>query len=313
MSDNLIYIPKLCPLRFVRLDTPVASGKNFIHFDEDWIEKQIKPYDTHVNYLQKWQQADTIKLQIKATYGPVKVDIIDCSQKVIKSVQLEPVVTAVVGQLWKCYEGNIQLADIAEGAYYAVLSVGSGEFVQKFISEPIELKLKHENTMLFEYSHSYNNYGVLFETGYKPSFRCEAAITDFLPGADETVYTDQIYDTTLLSSTPFRNFKLTLGEPYGVSDWVVDLINRIYSCDTVLADRKQYARPDGTKMEKAERQGYPLLIWQMDLRESQNDYEQNYDADFDAHMMVTYNIQVDAFGAFNDQAQNNTVQIIKVG
>lgn len=313
MSDNVVYIPKSGPLRFVRLNPPAVAGKNFMHFDEDWFINTISPYDEKVTYYQKWQQTDTIAVQLKATFAPVQIQLITCDQTVVKTVIGEKKTTDIVGQLWSIYETSVQLADVPEGIYYALLSVGYDDFVQQFISEPIEVRLKHENTMLFQYTHATNQYGIIFDTGYKPSFRCEATVNEFLPGADETVYVDQIYDTTLLSSTPFRNFKLTIGDVYGVPDWVVDMLNRIYACDTVIADKKQYARPEGTKMEKATRAGYPLLLWQMDLRESQNDYENNYDADFDAKSMVAYNIQTDAFGTFNNQVPNNTVQIIQVG
>lgn len=311
MPSFQIYDSKLNPVRLVRLDAPPVAGKNFVHFDEDWYINTILNFETKMPYYQKWQQTDTIRMQFRSTTDLIKVELITCEQRVVKSVTATKVITDIVGQPWELYEASLQLADVPKGLYYVLVTAGFGEFIQQFISEPQDIRLKHENTMLLEYTHFQNEYGTIFAYGFKPSFRCEAIITDYQPGADDTVYVDQIYDTTLLSSKPFRNFKFSLGGPYGVPDWVADKVNRIFSCSNVLADKKQFTRPEGTKMEPNRSELYPLAGWKFDIRESQNDYDLNYDSEFDQKVVVVYNVRTDVFGTLNGPVENNAVQIIE--
>ncbi|MBV7531349.1 hypothetical protein [Chitinophaga sp. sic0106] len=316
MSTNVVTIPKANPLRMVRVDRPAIAGKNFVHFDEDWFANSLRPSDTQVNYFQKWQQTDIIWVQLKSTYGPLRIDLITCTQRVVKSVNFDQITTSIIGQSYQIFEAKLQLADVGPGLYYALITIGSGELSRQLISEPMDIRLRHPETVLFEYKGDENAHGVIWDTGYAPTFRAEATITDYQPEFEDTVYVDQIYDQTLLDSVPHLTANLRLGETInyrlGVPVWVSDKISRIFCCSSVLVDGKQFTRDPESKLEPTSISGYPMPVWDMKIAETKNDYDNNFDAEFDDKVVVTYNIYTDAFGTMNGPVENNIVQVIQI-
>jgi hypothetical protein len=291
------YISKALPVTFYQLGVPATAGKNFIHLDEDWFSAQIKPWEQEITYYQKWQQTDTITLQVLSEFSTIRLDLIDCAGKVVKTMPFVKKVTSIVGQLWQVYEVSMQMADVDEGLYYLLITVGNN--ILQFISEPQDIALLHEDTILHTYKNSTNSFEVIYATGVQFTFRAEATITDYAPGNVQAVYEDQTLNLVELSATPFDTFRYKLGASYGVPPWVAKKVNFIFCNDFVLLDEMQYVRADGAKLEPNRADRYPMAGWSMDVRPANNAFSGAYDPSFNDVVAVAYNIKGDTFGATN--------------
>lgn len=308
---NTIYIPYSNPVPFYQVGVPSVAGKNFIHLDEDWFSSQILDWEQKISYFQPWQQTDVVRLQVKANFDPIRLDLIDCMGAVVKTDDFVMKPTAIFGQPWKVYEVEMQLADVEEGIYYFLISAGFGEDVLQFLSEPIDIKLKHPDTLLYSYKNSRNNLDVVYGAGIQFGFRCETIIGDYQPGVKSSVYEDQVLNLVELSAYPYDQFKLKVGGSYGVPNWVAKKVNMIFCNDFVLLDGRQYVASEGTKLEPNRADRYPMTGWTMDIRPASNRFSGIYDATFDDETAITYNIEAGIFGTMNDLPTNNQIVIIE--
>jgi len=296
MPQNF-YISKANPVTFYQVGVPAVAGKNFIHLDEDWFSKQILSWEQEISYYQKWQKTDSITLQVRSEFSTIKLDLIDCSGAVVKTGNFVLKPTSIVGQLWSTYEVTMQLADVDDGLYYLLITVGNN--ILQFLSEPQDIVLLQEDTLLHTYRHSMNNMDIIYATEVVFGFRAEAIITDYAPGNVQEVYEDQTLNLVELSATPFDSFKYKLGGAYGVPPWVAKKVNMIFCNDTVLLDGMQYVRADGAKLEPNRADRYPMAGWSMDIRPAVNSFSGIYDPTFDDVVAVAYNIEGNTFGTTN--------------
>jgi hypothetical protein len=263
---NIINIPFANSIRFAIEAYIVPQQYNTPTFDESLFENQILNFQQSKKYYQKVQKTENISFQFSTNYGPVSARLIDCKKNLIANATITQPPTSIFTPPFTGYLANIDISSVQEGEYWVQVLVGVPEV--SIISEPIYINDFHANTMMFEYSNSENDYGVVFQNGETFQFRCEAALVDFQPGSIETVYEDEIADLVRLSSSPFRTWKLKIGTAQGVPDWVADKINRIFACDNVLIDGKPFTKNEGSKME---RNGNPLTQmagWTFEVRES---------------------------------------------
>ena len=188
------------------------------------------------------------------------------------------------------------------------LKFGSGLSLTTLISEPILIAETFENTAIFEYSHSTNYGGAIFENGETLKFRCEAVLQDFQPQSNDTYFEDQTADLVLLSSFKFRTFKLIIGNASGVADWIADKILDILGCDKVLIDGNQYCKNQGSKLEPNRDRLTPLAGWSIEVRESKsrNGVTISNNQPLDNDVIVSYVVEPYVFGNLGD------VNIIKV-
>lgn len=308
---NILYIPFCNPVPFYQVDVPQVAGKNFIHLDEDWFSKQIQSWEQSIPYFQKWQLTDHVDLQIQSDMGPIRLDLIDCSQLVAKTVNFETKPTIITGQPWQVLEASMQLADVDPGYYWFLITAGFGDNILQFISEPLDVANNHAGTTLFKYKNTRNSLDMVWATGINPSFRCEANIGEYAPGSKTTVYEDQVLNLVELSAFPYDQFKLQIGGSYGVPNWVAKRLNMIFCNDTVLIDGRQYVKADGAKLEPNRIERYPMSGWTMDIRPASNRFSGIYDATFDDETAITYNIEAGIFGTMNDLPTNNQIVIIE--
>lgn len=257
---NSIIIPHASPVRFVKMN---ASTEDYKHFDEVLYEDQILDFQEKIRYYQKWKNSDTVSFPVISNFGVPSIKLVDCELKQVVACSVESVSTDYYQSPDVYYMAQADLTGVDEGIYWFLIDV-SGE---KFLSEPQYIAEQHDNTILFNYDNDKNEFGLVFD-GFSYSFRCEAILSEFLPGSKEKVFEDEPANIYTLSSNPFRVFKLIIGDAKGVPDWVADKINRIFACKKVLLDQKQFGRTDGSKME---RNGDPLVPtsgWTMEIRES---------------------------------------------
>lgn len=275
---NIFEIAFACGVRFY--PESATPGK---HFDDDWLYNRLLNYETKVNYFQKWQKDDVIPIQALSTFSTVVFKIYNLSGSVAESFNAT-LICQGPANAYGVYHANIELDSLSEGIYFIIAESTMLASTFRYISEPISVKTKHIGTSVFKYSNTFNDFGIVFTATdlsnnlYQPTFlfRCEAAIKDFLPQRVRSSYQDQILNVTTLSATPYRQFKLFIGNEKGVAPWVLDLLNRIFCCDTVLIDHqgagvyKQYETPDGAKWETNLVNGYPLMGGDIDLVEAKN-------------------------------------------
>lgn len=266
-----------------------------VHFDGNYFEKNIKPFETNVCYFQKWNLADTTLLQITSTITPSPLTI-NKNGVVVKSIAFANVGTVALGVI--VFEALVDFAGLAEGIYQVAVkgTLMSNSF--EYLSEPIHLKVKHANTMLFTAYNSYNDFDVVFTTNYKLAFRCEAGIMDFNPERDRASFTDEVHYIKTLSAVPFRQYKLYIGEAAGVAPWVVDTLNRLFCCNHVEIDGLQYETNEGAKWEISRQKGYPSIGASIEITEAKNLYSNQSASGFTSPGIVTaYDLDTNFFGA----------------
>jgi hypothetical protein len=313
MATNQFFIAAVNPVKFYWTDRPVDPAKNFFLLGEDWFSKQIPEWYQKIPYLQKWQQTDTINLQVKSNFDPIAWQVRKCDGKtIVKNADFEKKYTAVIGQPYNYYEANIQLADIEEGEYEIVIIVGSGDNTMTWVSEPQSIALKHSDTLIFNYKSTFNDQDVIFDTGIEFFFRCEGFINTYDPQNNAKTFDDQYLNMVPLSATASDNFKLNIGGSYGVPNWVAKLINTFYCCNYVLTEGLQFVRPSGTKMEATRAERYPMTGWLMDIVPASNYGSDFADSSFNNKVAVTYNIDASLFGTTNDDPANNTIRITQI-
>jgi hypothetical protein len=267
MALQYCDIPLLSPIKFVpHTNTPG------VHFDDNWCYNQIKDFESKIRYRQKWQVGDQTVLQITSTIAPASIKVYNCKQVQVGTIAW----TLITSGTASVYHATINLdssyASGANKALYLYFKCQLLDTVFEWISEPIHVAVNWPNTSVFTYSNSYNAHDAWFVgTSYAPKFRCEAQVMAFTPDRERASFVDELYDTKTLSATPFRKFKLEVGTATGVADWVVDVLNRIFACDTVSINGKRYDTEEGAKWDINRIKGYPLIGASIDIVPSVNE------------------------------------------
>jgi len=266
---NFTKIPFLTPIKFV--PATATPGKNF---DDDWAYNQIKRWENKACFKQKWQFGDETKLQVTSTILPDKLKVYNKAGQIVNDFEWIPI--AVSGTTaGTVYELTLQLdtgipGALPSGIYWLYQEVtNGGSYLAKFISEPIDLRAVHNNTSIIEYTNSENTQDVYFgATEIIYNARIEAQVCEFLPESETSDYIDQVHNAQILSATPFRNFKLLIGNAPGVADYIADLLNRIFCLDSVRINGKLFTKVSGAKWEPQRTKGYPLAGWAIDITET---------------------------------------------
>jgi hypothetical protein len=289
---NFFNIPLLTPFKFV----PSTNSPNTVSdFDGAWACEQIKSFERKVYYKQKWKKSDTTKLQIESSIAPETLKVYNAEGVIVKTFAWAAVYSAVN---YTVYETTFDISDLAEGVYYLYQRVTLLSIDWKAISEPIHSKTSWPNTLLFTYKNSYNDQDVAFSTGVDFKFRCEAGIMDFNPERERTAYINQVHDTESLSGVPFRTYKLYIGEAPGVAPYIIDLLNRIFCCDSINIEGKFYQSTEGSKWEVTRAKGYPLIGGSIEIAEANNVMSLQFAdiAPLATGIVTAYNIETAFFG-----------------
>jgi hypothetical protein len=265
-----------------------------VHFDGNYFTKNVKSFEKSACYLQKWQRSDTTLIQITSTILPNDLKIFN-NVGVVKSIPFTNVGTASLGVI--IYHCLVDFSGVVDGIYQIEIDgkVGLNEF--QFYSEPIYLKDLHENTLLFRCFNLYNDFGVIFTTNYQIYFRCEAAIMEMEPKHERAAFIDEIHDIKTLSATPYREHKLKIGDAPGVAPWVIDLLNRIFSCSFVEIEGLEYGLTDGAKWTINRQRNYAMIGAEIEIGEGKNLYTQQINSGATSPGIVTgYDLNTNFFG-----------------
>lgn len=306
---NFTKIPFLNPIKFVPSVT--TPGKNF---DDDWAYNQIKLWEKRVCWKQKWQYGDETPLIMISTVLPDKLKLYDKNSAIIKDFEWVPILAG--GSAGMVYKTTVNIDSFGggptttpTGVYWLYQNVEYGSYHKEFISEPIELRAVHKNTSIVRYKNSENTQDVPFgASDIEFVSRLECQLSEFLPDSDMSDYIDQLHNAQILDGIPFRTWKLLVGNAPGVTDYTVDLMNRIFTLDSVRLNDKLITKVSGAKWEPQRTKGYPLAGWAIEVTETINlsSLELNDLDPVIPGVVVVYDIDEDLFG----ETSGNNVRVI---
>lgn len=297
MAAPYIDIPLLSSIRFVEYDPTQAVQYQTRHFDDYLFKEQIQDFMFPAQYAQKRQQNDTDVIQFQSDYAPFQVQLVNCSNQVIKTVNIPVVATGLINPMANTYQENFTYDIVPPGRYWMLLRGGMGNDIEA-ISEPIDVDVTHPYTVLLEYSNSINKDTVYFGGGAIFKLRLDAQIMRMEPASKDTMYTNQTQNETLLRSYAYRIFNFVVSAYEGVPDWMIDKLNRIFGCDKVLIDGKQFTKDEGAKWENTDVEMYPMSGWKIKLREAKNRtaIRMSTDPNPQENIIVSHDIETDGFG-----------------
>jgi hypothetical protein len=314
---NYIHIPLLNPVKFYEAD-PAELAKYFTrHFDVfPFRDRNQQPWNTGgEKYQQFFQTQDIIALQFEATFDPIVVRLLDLNGVAVITLP------ALIGLPHKTlpntysFEVEMSLATVPRGCYLLELVAGSGETARTFVSEPFSVYDEQvENSLVLEYWNSRYHADVMFESGIKFQYRLPGYIGRLTPSRKDEFYRDEPYNNVLLNSKTPRQFQVFFGDEFGIPDDVIDLLNRIWSCNNVLIDGKPFGIADGAQFELQEETNYRMRGCTLLVEEGLNRNSVVYGIDVDPNKKLVYGIMVDrkVFGDLANQGSGNTVPIFKV-
>ena len=249
---NHFKIPKHNPFGFV--PSTLTPG---VFLGDAWASELIRSFMMKAYYKQKWEKADTTKLQIECSIIPDDLKIVNKKGQVLKSIPWEVVFDGVS---YKVLELTYDVSDIAEQEIYNYQSVNfGGGVVKAAISEPIDLKSKWPNTRGIIYRNSYNDWDVAFTTGIQFFFRCECDVLDFNPEREANDHISSRRKLSRLWGNSWDSFTFYVAEAPGVAEWVVKLLNKIFDCDYVSIAGKRFTADQNAKWEVTRIRTWPLI------------------------------------------------------
>lgn len=264
---NILYYSKLNPIRLY-LPTPDKTYHSR-HIDDFVFFDTIDRWEDHTPYYQPWESADLIRLQLQADFGPHNINLYNEQGVIVTTVAFQQARQNVDNPNLYIYEVEIDLSALPQGGYQLELVSGIDNPL-KLVSDWLSICQTHRETISLEYSNTQYHEGVFFDTDYLPSYRVEGCIKLKTPASKDSSYQDQTFDETLLQSTPYNVYELTIGDSRGVPDAVIDTVNRLLSCDTLSIDGRRYSKPEGARWEVSEEDGVPTRGWKIELREAVN-------------------------------------------
>ncbi len=313
MADNIVDIAIIAPIKFVKEGYTNPLPYNTKYMEDFLYADTINPLYEQQSYLQPWQQNDIIHLQILSNYAPHQLELYDCQGSQIDTFVMTYAPSSIEGTGQKCYQANIALNSYNEGVYQFKLKSGS-PVLETYVSEWIDLKEIHTNTFLLEYNHDENDYDVVFENGLTMSLRVHGGLVEFQPGSDRVVFVDQPRNLTQLSSKTFSTEKLLIGDTFGVPNYMIEKINQVFRCSTVLVDGKQYVGNEGARYEANREALFPLTGWAWEVRAAKANSKKRFVADGaqGSPTTITYNIESKGFGPSSSPASSNIIQIQEI-
>lgn len=303
-----IILPYINPINLVPV-TPALVPQYVSRFIDDYLwMNRLNPRQSGVpSFAMPFQNNDVVSVQFQNNAGQVVVYLINCKGKKIDSFIATPKQQNKYDPSYFIYESHIALTPYPEGRYFFLYEIGT-PVMRTLISEPIYIKPKHEGTLLFQYKHSQFRGNMIFETGIEPSVRVKANLKKQEPKSKDTLYEDQVLDMTMLKSTPYRVFDLTLEQ---IPDWFGEIFNWILGCSDVRIDGRYYTKNgDDAKFEKDMPAYYDALTdYRIELRESTNRNSKIFEVDEDTSEEFFITLNVDSKG-FADTSQNASSSVI---
>lgn len=222
-------------------------------------------------YYQKFQRSDSTTIQILV---PVTDEVKDWGLAAINETEvLMPYVfnkqtyaDKIAG--YHVQEFTIDFSQFKEGKYRFILSSSSPV---KFYTDLVCVKDIQPHTQLLSYRNTYNTQSVAFSTGVL--FRIRVEYSDYkglLPRSEDNIYAHDYGAYKILSSHPFGNKRVFIGGKTGIPDWLLSIVNQVFSCDTLHIGSTRYAKAEGATLEALEAEGTNLRSWSIEIGKVEN-------------------------------------------
>lgn len=272
------------------IQIPILNSTRLFEQSGLFAYQMIAEHEEPINYCQKFQLTDTLNLQFKAigaephgATSDVTAFLVDKNNTIIQTLTVTKVLSTVISTyktLWISKKLDTFTTPLTEGIYYVKIIIEKASTPTVTIySEPIWVKTTWSNTILLTANNDINEFDIIFNTtnisNVQFDLRVEGGFGSdgWSPQAKDTFYKNQNYDQILLNSVPFETNKLTIGNAYGVPNYIAQIVNRFLSCNNFKVDGVQYTKADGAKLEptRVDRL-YPNAAYIVELMRTINSY-----------------------------------------
>lgn len=294
LTSNMTYakIPKLNPLRWLKLDNNTLN---------DFFVNELSALETTTEYLQPFENDDPINAQIQILYSNVedyKMELVDSEMNVVKTASRQILYTDTVTG-FRYIHFNIASTVGLVGCYYGLitLSVNTGYEMQseRYISEPLDLQVTHENTIYLDYRNDENNYDMVFQVSTigvskldlltkviptAPLYRLRVAgglwSKDMSTASKDVIYINELHDARILNGVPYNLYTWSFGNGYGIPFWKYNIIVRIWDCSDVQVNGQYYTKNEGASVEYENADRYPLRTAKLATLTKENEYSESF-------------------------------------
>lgn len=242
---NTFQIPLINPFRFVNANYYDTVDPRYENLPFDYVKDGFMNPNSF--YAQPWKISDYTKFQFQSDFAGATFKFYRFSDDTfVKSFAIDLKNVSIKNVTWSVYECTVTFADLDEGVYYGVLSyTDQDEVVQNLQTSPLDVRQRWPKTILYEYKHTFNDKGVIWDTGILMSVRVQGLIREFDPASQRDDYVDQEYDAYVLNDVPYRTFTNFIGSAKGLPNWVVDKMNIVYTVNSLRLDGQYYTKKSG--------------------------------------------------------------------
>lgn len=275
---NQVIISPLNGIRFVPANVTPNPRFNRQQFDNEWYYDLIYSFQKKVFYAQPVQNKDYLSLQILANAGAtITLKLLTCggitkaTKKFTEFSGVTPTINGIASSYYMLTDFQVW-SNIASGIYYLSIEIAfSDSTTVLYLSEPLSVEEKHENTVLIEYQNSYNKDNILFEQTYQKFCLRVPGAMKLSPVSTKNVFQDQGYSSVLLSGTAYRKWDFTFGgEGNYLPEYMFDMLNHIFAIDHIRIDGKNFTVIDDSSLELENVDLYPLTTAKISLGEAEN-------------------------------------------
>jgi hypothetical protein len=310
---NKIIQPFINPIKFIELTPTLQDQYRSRHYDDFFYMETIKQWQEKRQYLQPWQQSDSIRWQFQSQMAPMKYSLIDMDERVYVSNNMSDLLQNADDPDFRVYQGDLALAPYDPGIYFVRIDCGTadgdGNFPLVLISEPLIIAEEHKNTLYLEYKGAGYYGSVVWGTGFSPNIRIRATLRPKSFSSKDTFFEDEEMGMTLLDARPYEVYELIIGGATGIPDYLAKIINRILGCKTLQIDGRYYTKNDGAKLEESAQENYPMRAYKIELRDASGKNVRTYENDAVQLQGITIVATEDAKGfSLNDGNSEEQIQ-----
>jgi len=308
-NNNMVILPFINPIKYTKLTPDEIPQYVSRHYDDWPFADTIQPWEQEAFFCQPWQYSDSIRQQIQSDVGPVRIRIYDAQGGLWYDDNFQQMQQSLNMPEMFIHQSDIALNIITQpGVYYIRLDAGINSWVSEFlyISQTIE------NTLHLAFSNSKFYGDTLFETGYQPSIRIYGRLKPKAPQARDTIYEDQILNSTILDSKPYRLFELQLSAPTGIPPYFINKLNWILGCSNLQIDGRYYTKNEGSKLEEVSFPNYPMSGYTIEMREKLNRSSELYETGSPITGVAVVVANTDSKGFGQDDSGGSVYQILDV-
>lgn len=264
MAD--IFFSPLNQFRFVPNTIQVGDKFNTNDFDEVLYPSQKQFWQQKKCFFQPVQKTDGLKIIFNAqsfvNQSTSSAHLISKDGGIIKTI---PVILSSVTDGSRFYyyvNSKTFFDDVDDGIYAIVLELYYRNAINPatldsvyYYSDALDVRTKHNNTLWIQYNNYYSKLGIPFERlsniTNDMGIRVYGSRTDIGYTTERTVFDDQNNNPMQLKATANRLFSFYFGgDRNQLPDYLIDKLNQVFTCSTVLIDNVEYVPSSDSAFEK---------------------------------------------------------------